>query len=118
MHYGICASGEAELTTTENTITYHNALCFSPQNFAYALLSVSLGTILTSKRNKILGCQTKSIMVCYDIFWSGQLNVSFLSRASGKVHMKICKKISATETFMNFYWENKSAFIPLVEPAF
>ena len=24
----------AQLTTTENTITYHNALCLSPQNFA------------------------------------------------------------------------------------
>ena len=23
-----------ELTTPENTITYHNALCLSPQNFA------------------------------------------------------------------------------------
>ena len=34
------------LTTTENTITYHNALCLSPQNFAYALSSVSLGAIL------------------------------------------------------------------------
>ena len=34
------------LTTKENTITYHNALCLIPQNFAYALSSVSLGAIL------------------------------------------------------------------------
>ena len=50
-----------QLTTPENTITYHNALFLSPQNFAQALFSVSLGTILTPKRNqkqclcKILG---------------------------------------------------------------
>ena len=25
---------EVQLTTPENTITYHNALCLSPQNFA------------------------------------------------------------------------------------
>ena len=25
---------EKFVTTTENTITYHNALCLSPQNFA------------------------------------------------------------------------------------
>ena len=67
------------LTTPENIITYHNAFCLSPQNFAYALFSVSLGAVLTPKRNwrqwlsKILGWQTKSIMVCYGIFWSGQL---------------------------------------------
>ena len=33
---------EQILTTPENTITYHNALCLSPQNFAQALFSVSL----------------------------------------------------------------------------
>ena len=74
-----------KLTTPENTITYRNALCLSPQNFwnfAKALFSVSLGAILTPKRNwrkcscKILGWQTKSIMICYGIFWSGQLWVS------------------------------------------
>ena len=67
-----------QLTTPENPITYHNALCLSPQNFAYALFSVSLGAILTPKRNwrqclcKILGWQTKSIMVYYGIFWIGE----------------------------------------------
>ena len=40
-----------QLTTPENTITYHNVLCLSPQNFAQALFSVSLGAILTPKRN-------------------------------------------------------------------
>ena len=58
-----------KLTTPENIITYHNALCLSPQ-------------ILHKhgpKRNwkqclfRFLGWQTKSIMVCYGIFWSGQL---------------------------------------------
>ena len=33
---------QPELTTPENTITYHNVLCLSPQNFAQALSSVSL----------------------------------------------------------------------------
>ena len=37
--------------TPENTITYHNALRLSPQNFVQALFSVSLGAILTPKRN-------------------------------------------------------------------
>ena len=40
-----------QLTTPENTITYHSALRLSPQNFAQALFSVSLGAILTPKRN-------------------------------------------------------------------
>ena len=49
-----------------------------PKNLKRELLSVSLGAILTPKRNwrqclsKILGWQTKRIMLCYDIFWSGQ----------------------------------------------
>ena len=30
-------------------LTYHNALCLSPQNFAYTLFSVSLRPILTPK---------------------------------------------------------------------
>ena len=57
----------SELATPENTITYHNALCLSPQN--------------GPKRNwkqclcKILGWETKSIMVCYGIFGSGQLRM-------------------------------------------
>ena len=69
---------QAPIDHSRTTITYHNALCLSPQNFAYALSSVSLGAILTPKRNwrqcvcKILGWQTKSIMVCFGIFWSGQ----------------------------------------------
>ena len=33
-----------QLTTTENTITYHNTLCWSLQNFAQALSSVSFGS--------------------------------------------------------------------------
>ena len=75
------------LSTPEITITYHNAVCFSPQNFAEALFSVSLGAILTPKRNwkqcscKILGRQTKSIMVCYGI--SGVINWIVWSRPHG-----------------------------------
>ena len=65
---------------SRNTITYHNALCLSPQNLAYwnIVFSFSWGH-LSPKRNwrhclcKILGWQAKSIMVCYGIFWSGQL---------------------------------------------
>ena len=33
-----------KLTTPENTITYHNALSLSPQNFAKALSLISLGS--------------------------------------------------------------------------
>ena len=40
-----------QLTTPENTITYHNAPRLSLQNFAQALFSFSLGAILTPKRN-------------------------------------------------------------------
>ena len=63
---------EQILTTPENTITYHNALCLSPQNFAQALFSVSLGAILTPKRNwgqclcKSLGWQNKEH---YGMLW-------------------------------------------------
>lgn len=41
------------LTTPENALTYHNALSLSPQKFASALFSVSLGAIFykTLKRN-------------------------------------------------------------------
>ena len=48
------------------------------------MFSVSLGAILTPKRNwrqclcKILEWPTKSIMVCYDIFCSGQLRWSYM----------------------------------------
>ena len=33
-----------QLTTTENTITYHNTLCWSLQHFAEELSLVSLGS--------------------------------------------------------------------------
>ena len=62
-----------QLTTLENTMTYHNVLCSSLPNFAQALFSVSLGAILTHKRNwrqclcKIWGWQAKSIMVCNQV---------------------------------------------------
>ena len=67
-----------ELITPENTITYLNTLCLSPQILHKHCFPVSLGAILTLKRNwrqclcKILKRQTKSIMVCYDI--SGVVN--------------------------------------------
>ena len=48
---GICIHKLNLLTTPENTITYHHTLCWSLQNFAEALFSVSLGAILTPKRN-------------------------------------------------------------------
>ena len=65
--------GHLQLTTPENTTTWHNALCLSLQNFAWAFFSVSLGAILTPKRNwrkwlcKILGHYGMSWY-----FWSGQ----------------------------------------------
>ena len=48
------------------------------------MFSASVRAILTPKRNwrqclcKILGWETKSIMVCYSIFWSGQFLYPFL----------------------------------------
>ena len=54
MHQGIIAGLVAILlimTTPENTITYHNALCLSTQNFAQEFSLVPLGAILTLKRN-------------------------------------------------------------------
>ena len=33
-HTFVCKFSVLQLTTTENTITYHNAICLSPQNFA------------------------------------------------------------------------------------
>ena len=76
-----------QLTTPENTITYHNAPRLPPQHFAQALFSFSLWAILTPKRNwrqclcKILEWQTKSIIVCYGIFWSGQSKTHFLRKS-------------------------------------
>ena len=40
-----------QLTTTENTITYHNTLCWSLQNFAEELSLASLGSLNGPKRN-------------------------------------------------------------------
>ena len=62
-------------------ILYHTIMLFvsHPNILRKLFFLVSLGAILTPKRNwrqclcKILGWQTKSIMVCYDIFCSGQL---------------------------------------------
>ena len=56
-----------QLTTPENTMTYHNALCLSPQNFEYAMSSVSPGA--TNKEHYgmlwyFLGC---SIPVCTQV---------------------------------------------------
>ena len=65
-----------ELTTPENTITYHNAL-----KFCTIIVFSFSWAILTHKRNwrqclcKILGWQTKSVMVYYGIFGS-QLSIS------------------------------------------
>ena len=66
-----------QLATPENTITFHNTLCLATQNFAKALFSVSLGAILTPKRNwrqclrKILGWLTEHYgMSWYFLEWS------------------------------------------------
>ena len=75
------------LTASENTITYHNALCFSPQNFAWALFSVSLGAILTPKRNwrqclcKIWGDKQRALWyVMVFLEWSISQKSGFQSR--------------------------------------
>ena len=75
----ILASHKAETKPIDHSrkyYNYHNALCLSLQNFALALSSVSLKGHFNSQEKlkqclcKILGWQTKSIMVCYVIFWS------------------------------------------------
>ena len=38
------AYNDPVFTIPEYTVTYHNTLCWSLQNFAYALSSVSLGS--------------------------------------------------------------------------
>ena len=87
-----------QLTTPENTITYLNPLCLSPQNFAQALSSVSLGSWNGAKRKwkqclrKILWWQTKRIKVCYGILWSGQLKCFSKNTTSPLEHLKPCLK--------------------------
>ena len=68
-----------ELTTPENTKTYHNALCLSPPKFCISIV-FSFSWELKWPQEKLktmlmqsFGVTTKSIMVCYGIFWSGQL---------------------------------------------
>ena len=60
----------SKLTTPENTLTYHNALCLSPQNFAW-VFSVSLGAISTPKRNKTMLMQNVGVTnkECYGMLW-------------------------------------------------
>ena len=80
---------------SRNTVTYHNALCLSPQNFAEALSSVWPGSQNGPKGNwkqclcKLLGRQTKSIMVCYGIFWSVQLFIMSSAPAFVKRSLKM-----------------------------
>ena len=68
------------------------------------MFSVSLGTSLTPKRNwrqclcKILGWQTKSIMVCYGIFWSGQLLES-LHDISSETQKRVTR-VECTQVFI------------------
>ena len=86
-----------QLTTTENTITYHNTLCWSLQHFAEELSLVSLGSLNGPKRNwkqclcKIFEWPTKSIMVCYDIFCSGQFAVHRHTYTLVKNNKAVCK---------------------------
>ena len=62
----------------KKTITYHNALCLSPPKFYISIVFSFSWELNGTKRNwkqwlcKILGWQTKSIMVCYGFFleWS------------------------------------------------
>ena len=66
----------SKLNTPENTLTYHNALCLSPQNFT-RVFSISLGAILTPKRNKTMLMQNVGVtnkehygMLWYFLEWS------------------------------------------------
>ena len=61
-----------QLTTPENTITYHNALRLSPQNFAQVLFSVSLGAILTPK---LICWGDKQRVLWYVMVFSGIVNL-------------------------------------------
>ena len=60
-----------KLATPENTITYHNTLFRQPKIFHSYCLRFLLGVKMAPM--KLLGWQTKGIMVCYGIFWRGQL---------------------------------------------
>ena len=77
---GISILVPLQLSTSENTITYHNALFLSLQNFARALFSISLGAILTHKRNwrqclcKIRGDKQRAWW--YVMVFSGVVNIS------------------------------------------
>ena len=75
-----------QLTTPENTITYHNALCLSPQNFAQALFSASFswGHFNSQEKLKTMLMQNFGVtnkehyaMVCYGI--SGVVNCTMTS---------------------------------------
>ena len=67
------------------------------------MFSVSLGAILTPKRNwrqclcKILGWQTKTIMVCYGIFWSGQLHWTY--KCCSVLYQAVLKKNKCRSSF-------------------
>ena len=61
-------------TTPENTITYHNVLCLSPQNLSVSIVfSFSLGHFNSQEKLKTMLRQNfvvtnKEHMVCYGIF--------------------------------------------------
>ena len=71
---------QASIDHSRNTITNHNALCLSRQKILHKhclqfLLGVKMARRETENNVYMqnLGWQTKSIMVCNGIFWSGQL---------------------------------------------
>ena len=80
---------QTKLTTPENTITYHDALCVAPQNFSQVLSSVSLG----SQR----GTENKA----YAKFWRDkQRALWYVMVFSGVVN----SLMNATNVFQLFYY--------------
>ena len=81
------------------------------------MFSVSLGAILTPKRNwrqclrSILGWQTKSIMVRYGIFWSGHCELSSSYIQTGKTvnTRNSSEMLLSWKRKANQVWENSTA---------
>ena len=102
------------LTTTENTITYHNTLCCSLQNFAQALFSVSLGAT-TRKRKKIIGQATfwheVKVVCCLPTpFYTPKCSRSHKGLAPHKVLLReIWERFQLTD--ISTVWQQKSNYL-------
>ena len=77
-----------ELTSTENAITYHNTWISISIVFSFFWGHFNSQEKLKTMLRQILEWPTKSIMVCYGIFCSGQL---YFARTCNSKMMPLCK---------------------------